>query len=118
MVNKHQFVGLSGNLYVFLTTRFIGVVAPSFDLTSVLDVSRLCEVKSEDTGEVIKVKCSLANETVIDEEMFGNVTVGNVTKHCSKSEFGCCPDWTTPAEGRDNAGCPEFILGNSILHFL
>lgn len=37
--------------------------------------------------------------------------IGNVTKHCSKTEFKCCPDWYTPAEGKDYKGCPTFVLG-------
>ena len=43
----------------------------------------------------------------------GNLT-GNETLHCSKSEFGCCPDWYSPAEGEANLGCPMFVLGESI----
>ena len=26
-------------------------------------------------------------------------------------EFGCCSDWYTPAEGPNQAGCPQFVLG-------
>uniref|UniRef100_A0A915E0B4 Uncharacterized protein n=1 Tax=Ditylenchus dipsaci TaxID=166011 RepID=A0A915E0B4_9BILA len=41
----------------------------------------------------------------------GNATVSNMTKHCYKTEFKCCPDWYTPAEGINNEGCPQFTLG-------
>lgn len=41
-----------------------------------------------------------------------NDTEGNMTEiHCSKTEFGCCQDWYSAAEGPDFAGCPEFELG-------
>ncbi|KAK6040480.1 hypothetical protein COOONC_22014 [Cooperia oncophora] len=59
------------------------------------------------------VDCSVANATTTDlDGLFGNGTDGNATMHCSKSEFGCCPDWVTPAEGKNNAGCPTFTLGS------
>lgn len=38
---------------------------------------------------------------------------GNGTIHCSKTEFKCCPDWYTAADGANNLGCPEFELGKS-----
>lgn len=47
-----------------------------------------------------------------------NDTESNVTVeiHCSKTEFGCCPDWYTAANGTDFVGCPEFEIG-SVLQF-
>lgn len=32
-------------------------------------------------------------------------------KHCSRTEFGCCPDWYTAAEGKNFLNCPEIELG-------
>uniref|UniRef100_A0A7I5EDG0 Papilin n=1 Tax=Haemonchus contortus TaxID=6289 RepID=A0A7I5EDG0_HAECO len=70
-----------------------------------------CQVTNEN-GDVAAVDCSAANATTTDlEGLFGNGTDTNATMHCSKSEFGCCPDWFTPAEGPNNAGCPVFVLG-------
>ncbi|ETN71695.1 hypothetical protein NECAME_19214, partial [Necator americanus] len=70
-----------------------------------------CQVTNEE-GEMATVDCAVANSTATDvEDLFGNGTDTNVTMHCSKSEFGCCPDWFTPAEGPNNAGCPVFVLG-------
>uniref|UniRef100_A0A915C8V4 Papilin n=1 Tax=Parascaris univalens TaxID=6257 RepID=A0A915C8V4_PARUN len=71
----------------------------------------MCEVKSEETGEVASVECKVANVTLEAEELLDNVTAENITVHCSKTEFGCCPDWTSPAEGKDNKGCPVFVQG-------
>lgn len=49
---------------------------------------------------------------ILDNDYIDNTTIiGNVTKHCSKTEFKCCPDWYTPAEGKDYKGCPTFVLG-------
>uniref|UniRef100_A0A1I7RSD0 Papilin n=1 Tax=Bursaphelenchus xylophilus TaxID=6326 RepID=A0A1I7RSD0_BURXY len=77
------------------------------------DAEKECEVTNEETGEVASILCAAANETLeIADLLLGNETEdGNATKHCSKTEFGCCPDWYTPAEGKDFLGCPEFILG-------
>ncbi|CAJ0561770.1 unnamed protein product, partial [Mesorhabditis spiculigera] len=70
----------------------------------------LCTVTNED-GEEAKVDCK-TNATLVEDDIFGNSTDGgNATIHCSKTEFGCCPDWSTPAEGKNNEGCPEFVLG-------
>lgn len=46
--------------------------------------------------------------------MAGNETeeAGNQTIHCSKTEFGCCPDWYTPAERPNYGGCTSFVLGS------
>lgn len=74
----------------------------------------LCEVMSFETGDSAKIECELAkvaNRTLEDIQLMDNVTIENVTLHCSKSEFGCCPDWTTRAEGKNNSGCPIFVLG-------
>ncbi|KAI6189901.1 hypothetical protein M3Y97_00058300 [Aphelenchoides bicaudatus] len=73
-----------------------------------------CEATNEETGEIAKILCSAINKTSDFAEalLLGNDTdVENQTIHCSKTEFGCCPDWYTPAEGKDFAGCPEFVLG-------
>ncbi|KAI1722741.1 ADAMTS-like protein 2 [Ditylenchus destructor] len=75
-----------------------------------------CEVTDEKTGEAIQVPCSVTIPPQTVEDILGgedeNGTMGqNITKHCSKTEFGCCPDWYTPAESTDYAGCPEFTLG-------
>ncbi|EPB74918.1 Kunitz/Bovine pancreatic trypsin inhibitor domain protein [Ancylostoma ceylanicum] len=70
-----------------------------------------CQVTNEQ-GEMATVDCAVANATVTDvDDLFGNGTDTNATMHCSKSEFGCCPDWFTAAEGPNNAGCPVFVLG-------
>uniref|UniRef100_A0A914S533 BPTI/Kunitz inhibitor domain-containing protein n=1 Tax=Parascaris equorum TaxID=6256 RepID=A0A914S533_PAREQ len=66
---------------------------------------------SEETGEVASVECKVANVTLEAEELLDNVTAENITVHCSKTEFGCCPDWTSSAEGKDNKGCPVFVQG-------
>lgn len=50
----------------------------------------------------------------IADLLSGNMTDENATIHCSKTEFGCCPDWYTPAEGPNNQGCEEFVLGELI----
>uniref|UniRef100_A0AC34GKC7 Uncharacterized protein n=1 Tax=Panagrolaimus sp. ES5 TaxID=591445 RepID=A0AC34GKC7_9BILA len=73
-----------------------------------------CEVTNEATGETVKISCAEAagNATVDALDLFlSNDTDENATIHCSKTEFGCCPDWYTPAEGPNKEGCPEFILG-------
>uniref|UniRef100_A0A914QFX4 BPTI/Kunitz inhibitor domain-containing protein n=1 Tax=Panagrolaimus davidi TaxID=227884 RepID=A0A914QFX4_9BILA len=73
-----------------------------------------CEVTNEKTGETVKIPCAEAagNATVDALDLFlSNDTDENATIHCSKTEFGCCPDWYTPAEGPNKEGCPEFILG-------
>ncbi|VDL77182.1 unnamed protein product [Nippostrongylus brasiliensis] len=70
-----------------------------------------CQVSS-DNGETATVSCLTSNVTSAEgDDLFGNATDTNATMHCSKSEFGCCPDWFTPAEGPGNAGCPVFVLG-------
>ncbi|TKR89373.1 hypothetical protein L596_013487 [Steinernema carpocapsae] len=71
-----------------------------------------CQVTNEE-GEVATVACATGgNQTEIEDLLEGEETGENVTIHCSKTDFGCCPDWYTPAEGEDHAGCPEFVLGN------
>ncbi|KAK6029072.1 Kunitz/Bovine pancreatic trypsin inhibitor domain protein, partial [Ostertagia ostertagi] len=94
------------------TSLHASMVADSIFLTQMFAVkSGECQVKSEN-GETATVDCAAANATTTDfDGLFGNGTDGNGTMHCSKSEFGCCPDWFTPAEGPNNAGCPEFVLG-------
>ncbi|KIH45173.1 thrombospondin type 1 domain protein, partial [Ancylostoma duodenale] len=70
-----------------------------------------CQVTNEQ-GEIATIECAVANATTTDvDDLFGNGTDTNATMHCSKSEFGCCPDWFTAAEGPNNAGCPVFVLG-------
>ncbi|CDW53015.1 protein mig c; protein mig b; protein mig a [Trichuris trichiura] len=76
---------------------------------------KICNYTNEE-GLTIEVPCvnissnaTLGNET----DLAFNISAGNETEiHCSKSEFGCCPDWTTPAEGEDNLGCPLYELGD------
>ncbi|CAD6186601.1 unnamed protein product [Caenorhabditis auriculariae] len=72
----------------------------------------LCNVTSGD-GEEASVECAImqGNATLLEGDLFGNGTDANGTVHCSKTEFGCCPDWYTPAEGKNKEGCPEFELG-------
>ncbi|KAL3985162.1 Kunitz/Bovine pancreatic trypsin inhibitor domain family protein [Acanthocheilonema viteae] len=84
----------------------------------------LCEVVNDETGEKAMIACG--NDTIdnrsgtIDaiekllldvEDLFFNGTYDNETKHCTQTEFGCCPDWTAIAEGKNNEGCPQFVLG-------
>ncbi|KAK6107830.1 Kunitz/Bovine pancreatic trypsin inhibitor domain family protein [Brugia pahangi] len=86
---------------------------------------KLCEVINDETGDKALITCG--NDTITDntnititmllddeDDLFLNGTSGNATttaKHCSKTEFGCCPDWITIASGKNNEGCPEFVLG-------
>ncbi|PIC23283.1 hypothetical protein B9Z55_017035 [Caenorhabditis nigoni] len=73
----------------------------------------LCSVTNEN-GEAANVECAtIAPITALLEDVFGNETdsASNETLHCSKSEFGCCPDWFTAATGKNNEGCPSFTLG-------
>ncbi|VDO17995.1 unnamed protein product, partial [Brugia timori] len=86
---------------------------------------KLCEVINDETGDKALIACG--NDTITDntnititmllddeDDLFLNGTSGNATtttKHCSKTEFGCCPDWITIASGKNNEGCPEFVLG-------
>lgn len=79
---------------------------------------RLCEVTNKKTGVKVNVSCSLGNGTIEDAELFENITAADATLHCSKSKYGCCPDWVTPAEGKNNEGCPKYILGCSLVVFL
>ncbi|OZC05173.1 hypothetical protein X798_07848 [Onchocerca flexuosa] len=80
----------------------------------------LCEVMNNETGEKALLACengTFDNTSIIekmlvdDDDLFSNTTYDNETKHCSKTEFGCCPDWITTAEGKNNLGCPQFVLG-------
>ncbi|PAV70271.1 hypothetical protein WR25_24086 isoform C [Diploscapter pachys] len=81
--------------------------------------ARICQKKDEmcpvtsGTGDEAMVACNLAqNLTMADDDgLLGNETSGNATIHCSKTQFGCCPDWFTPAEGKNNEGCETFELG-------
>ncbi|VDM61275.1 unnamed protein product [Angiostrongylus costaricensis] len=66
---------------------------------------------TNEKGEMATIECAASNSTAIDMDLFGNETDTNSTKHCSKTEFGCCPNWVTPANGPNNAGCPIFVLG-------
>ncbi|CAB3397113.1 unnamed protein product [Caenorhabditis bovis] len=80
----------------------------------------MCNLTSAD-GDEASVECSTMASTISSEksELLGNETAdGNATIHCSKTEFGCCPDWYTPASGKNNEGCDEYILGacNSTKH--
>uniref|UniRef100_A0A1I7XIJ1 ADAM_spacer1 domain-containing protein n=1 Tax=Heterorhabditis bacteriophora TaxID=37862 RepID=A0A1I7XIJ1_HETBA len=75
-----------------------------------------CQVTNEN-GDVATVECAAANITSDGTDLFGNETDTNKTIHCSKSEFGCCPDWFTAAEGKNNEGCAEFILVKKITSF-
>ncbi|MFH4974442.1 hypothetical protein AB6A40_001151 [Gnathostoma spinigerum] len=81
----------------------------------------MCEVSNAETGESATVQCAPAsalNETIEIEDLLDNITARNESEHCSKSEFGCCPDWYTPATGKDNEGCPIFTQGacNDTMH--
>ncbi|KAI6186600.1 hypothetical protein M3Y98_00150400 [Aphelenchoides besseyi] len=84
-----------------------------------------CEVTNEETGEVVNITCSAANKTTGADDDIANLLLGdgqggnetevggeNATVRCSKTEFGCCPDWYTPAEGPKYHGCPDFVLGS------
>ncbi|CAI4225042.1 unnamed protein product [Auanema sp. JU1783] len=72
-----------------------------------------CQVTNEN-GDEATVDCKAANLTATEDfDLLGNETIdGNATIHCSKTEFGCCPDWYTPASGKNNEGCESFVLGN------
>ncbi|KJH46710.1 Kunitz/Bovine pancreatic trypsin inhibitor domain protein [Dictyocaulus viviparus] len=73
--------------------------------------SNECTVTNE-KGETVTLDCALANRTTMEmQDLFGNETDTNATLHCSKTKFGCCPDWFNPAEGPNNDGCPTFVLG-------
>ncbi|GMR58285.1 hypothetical protein PMAYCL1PPCAC_28480, partial [Pristionchus mayeri] len=68
-----------------------------------------CKLTSED-GTEASVDCGVmaGNLTDVEEgDLMGNET----TIHCSKTEFGCCPDWYTPASGAGNEGCETFVQG-------
>lgn len=64
-----------------------------------------CENGTADNSSIIEKMLSNA------DNLFSDSIYDNETKHCSKTEFGCCPDWTTIAEGKNNEGCPQFVLG-------
>lgn len=76
-----------------------------------------CEVTNEKTGEKTKILCSFtispSNNDEIENLLLSiNATESeNSTKHCSKTKFGCCPDWYTPAEDKNQKGCIKFKLG-------
>lgn len=78
---------------------------------------------NDETGDKALVACAngTTDEVVeilsVTEDIFLNSTFYNETKHCSKTKFGCCPDWITAAEGNNNEGCPEFILGNTMISY-
>uniref|UniRef100_A0A914I3N7 Papilin n=1 Tax=Globodera rostochiensis TaxID=31243 RepID=A0A914I3N7_GLORO len=92
------------------------------EASSPTDGKALCEIVNQDTMEKFQIPCAdtvlaAANETVellkmAEDEAIGGTNATDGEKHCSKSEFGCCPDWSTPAEGPNYAGCPKFVLGN------
>ncbi|GMT09209.1 hypothetical protein PFISCL1PPCAC_506 [Pristionchus fissidentatus] len=68
-----------------------------------------CKLTSEN-GTEASVDCGLmagGNGTGVEE---GDL-MSNATLHCSKTEFGCCPDWYTPATGPANGGCDAFVQG-------
>nr|CAD2169296.1 unnamed protein product [Meloidogyne enterolobii] len=70
----------------------------------------LCTLESQ-TGERLQIPCTtIAPSVVVGDLLKANVSE-NETINCSKTEFGCCPDWYTPAEGPELAGCPVFTLG-------
>uniref|UniRef100_A0AC35TVW4 Papilin n=1 Tax=Rhabditophanes sp. KR3021 TaxID=114890 RepID=A0AC35TVW4_9BILA len=72
---------------------------------------KLCNVTNLETNEVAEVPCE-EEATDIDSSMETILeSAQNKTIHCSSTEHKCCPDWYTPAEGPDFAGCPEFIQG-------
>uniref|UniRef100_A0A915Q5B9 Papilin n=1 Tax=Setaria digitata TaxID=48799 RepID=A0A915Q5B9_9BILA len=75
----------------------------------------LCEVMNDESGEKVLIACKngTIEKMLLDGgDLLANYTYDNETsKHCSKTEFGCCSDWITPAEGKDNQGCPQFVLG-------
>lgn len=83
------------------------------------DEEKLCEVTNEE-GETAQVSCSATKEPSLGEALLLSVneTDENATKHCSKTDFGCCPDWYTPAEGPDFAGCPSFVLGMRVIPYV
>lgn len=93
-----------------------------FDYNFCCSEEELCEVVNDETGEKALVACvngTIGNTSTIEslllnvEDSFFNGTTDNETKHCTKTEFGCCPDWTTIAQGKNNEGCPEFVLGKN-----
>ncbi|CAK5065084.1 unnamed protein product [Meloidogyne enterolobii] len=85
----------------------------------------LCTLESQ-TGERLQIPCTtIAPSVIVGDLLKANVSE-NETINCSKTvkvflvwlfyqflmkEFGCCPDWYTPAEGPELAGCPVFTLG-------
>uniref|UniRef100_A0A7E4W9T4 Papilin n=1 Tax=Panagrellus redivivus TaxID=6233 RepID=A0A7E4W9T4_PANRE len=90
----------------------LSLSAASPNATDAEDEPETCEVTNEASGDKVSVPCGL-NATVDDLDAFlsNETEPENVTIHCSKTEFGCCPDWYTTAEGPAHAGCPEFIQG-------
>ncbi|KRY54793.1 Papilin, partial [Trichinella britovi] len=81
----------------------VTVEVPCMNITSNPDMSNDTDILLSDTT------ATLFNET----DLFGNETLGNETDvHCSKTEFGCCPDWVTPALGPDNLNCTNYELGD------
>ncbi|GMS79468.1 hypothetical protein PENTCL1PPCAC_1643 [Pristionchus entomophagus] len=77
--------------------------------SAVKEEMKECKLTSED-GTEASVDCGLmsGNGTDVEEgDLMGNET----TIHCSKTEFGCCPDWYTPAAGAGNEGCESFVQG-------
>uniref|UniRef100_A0A158R5U1 Papilin n=1 Tax=Syphacia muris TaxID=451379 RepID=A0A158R5U1_9BILA len=64
------------------------------------------ESEAENEAEILKT-----NATVASDEVFDNETDSNATVSCTKTKYGCCPDWVNAAEGPNNEGCVEFVLG-------
>jgi hypothetical protein len=75
----------------------------------------MCDVKNEKTGDTASVPCSsitMENDTIVEQLEAMNGT-DNGTLHCSKTKYGCCPDWYTVADDPNGAGCPSFVLGET-----
>ncbi|KAI6241997.1 hypothetical protein M3Y99_00276400 [Aphelenchoides fujianensis] len=99
---------------------------PSDEAAEGADADAECEVTNEKTGEVAKILCSEANKTANagDDDEISNLLLSanggndteaggeNDTIHCSKTEFGCCFDWYTPADGPNYDGCESYVLGS------
>lgn len=88
----------------------------SLNITVKLTCSELCNF-TDATNATLMIPC--LNVTMHEMNMTGgNITdddflEDNSTKEidCKDTEFGCCPDWYTPANGTNNEDCPIYELG-------
>uniref|UniRef100_A0A0K0FAQ1 Papilin (inferred by orthology to a D. melanogaster protein) n=1 Tax=Strongyloides venezuelensis TaxID=75913 RepID=A0A0K0FAQ1_STRVS len=84
-------------------------ISPDDGTSEPTEEPKMCMVKNEETGEEAEVPCASAISANEDGEF---PLPENKTIHCSDTEFGCCPDWYTPATGKNFEGCPQFVLGS------